>query len=224
MKAIIVGILALCTTTAFAQNLTKAQLATVLTSKKAVLENVKPGMSKSMTTTSFVALEDGTRCDYTQSSVQTILKLEGDKMIVYSQERFQPVLTAACAQSGMEAFQENVVFFEAKPTLAQDLKDLTDSDVKTIVRAGEIVTMTVNGVVTNADGTTASELVTVKYDLTKSSFKNLILSQSASLKVETAESADIDVNTVNLTDVVFCENNDADNSDCTRGDFSDILF
>ncbi len=145
-------------------------------------------------------------------------------MIVYSQESFRPEANPACTAAGMEAFQENVVFFEAKPTLAQDLKDLNDSDVKTIVRAGEVVTMTVNGVVTNADGTTGSEIVTVKYDLTKSSFKNLILSQSASLKVETAEAANVDVNTVNLTDVVFCENNDADNSDCTRGDFSDILF
>lgn len=224
MKAMIVGILALGSSTAFAQNLTKAQLATALTSKKAVLEAVSPGMSKSMTTTSFVALEDGTKCNYTQSSVQTILKLEGEKMIVYSQENFRPEANPACTAAGMETFQENVVFFEAKPTLAQDLKDLNDSDVKTIVRAGEIVTMTVNGVVTNADGTTASELVTVKYDLTKSSFKNLILSQSASTKVETAEAANVDVNTVNLTDVVFCENNDADNSDCTRGDFSDILF
>ncbi len=224
MKAILVGILALGSSAAFAQNLTKAQLAAVLQSKKVVLEAVNAGMTKSMTTTSFATLEDGTKCDYSMTAVQSILKVEGDKIIVLSQEKFLPVQTPACVAGGMQPFQESVVFFEAKPTLAQDLQDLNESDVKSISRAGEIVTMTVNGVITNEDGTTANELVTVKYDLTKSSFKNLILSQTAAAKIETVDAADIDVSTVNLTDVVFCENNDGDNSDCTRGDFSDILF
>jgi hypothetical protein len=224
MKVLLVGILALGTSTAFAQNLTKAQLVTVLQSKKTVLEAVNVGMTKSMTTTSFATLEDGTKCDYTMSAVQTILKIDGDKIIVLSKENFSPVQTPVCVAGGMQPYQESVVFFEAKPTLAQDLQDLNESDVKSITRAGEIITMSVNGVITNEDGTTGNELVTVKYDLTKSSFKNLMLSQTAAAKIETMDAADIDVNSVNLTDVIFCENNDGDNSDCTRGDFSDILF
>jgi hypothetical protein len=224
MKAMIVGILALGTSTAFAQNLTKAQLAAVLQSKKAILEAVNVGMTKSMTTTSFATLEDGTKCDYTMSAVQSVLKVDGDRIIVLSQENFRPVPIPACVAGGMQAFQESVVFFEPKPTLAQDLQDLNESDVRSIIRVGEMITMSVNGVITNEDGTPTNELVTVKYDLSKSSFKNLVFSQTASVKVETADAPDIDVSTVNLTDVVFCENNDGDNSDCTRGDFSDILF
>lgn len=224
MKAILVGVLALGSSTVFAEALTKAQLATALQSKKVILESVNAGMTKSMTTTSFATLEDGTKCEYTLVAVQSILKVDGDKIIVFSRESFRPVQTPVCVAGGMQAYQENVVFFEAKPSMAQDLKDLIESDVKSISRAGEVVTMAVNGIITNEDGSTASEVVIVKYDLSKSSFKNLILSQTAAAKVETVDAADVDVNTVNLTDVVFCENNDGDNSDCTRGDFSDILF
>lgn len=224
MKLVLAGILTLGTGSVFAQNLTKAQLATLMQSKKAVLETVSIGMSKSLVTTSSVTLEDGTKCDYTQTSLQSILKIDGDRMIVFSQESFQPIATPECAAGGIQAFQENVVFFEPKPTLTQDLADLNTSDVQSIAKAGDLITMTVKGSITNDDGTTASELLTVKYDLSKSSFKNMLLSQSPSFKIETTDIPNIDVNTVNLTDVVFCENNDGDNSDCVRGDFSDILF
>lgn len=224
MKALLVGILALGTSVVSAQALTKAQMATLLQSKKVTLEAINVGMSKSTVTTSAVILDDGTKCDYTQTSLQSILKIEGEKMIVFSRENFSPVLTPACTAAGLQAFQENVIFYEQKPSLTEDLQDLEASDVKSITKAGEIVTMVVNGLITNADGTTATELVTVKYDLTKSSFKNILLSQSPTVTAQTTDAADIDVNTVNLTDVVFCENNDADNSDCVRGDFSDILF
>lgn len=224
MKLMLAGILALGTGSAFAQSLTKAQLATLMQSKKAVLEAVNVGMTKSTVTSSSVTLEDGTKCDYTQSSVQSILKIDGDKMIVFSKESFQPVVTEACTAGGLQAFQENVVFFEPKPVVTQDIADLNSSDVQAITKTGDLITMTVNGTITNDDGTTSSELLTVKYDLSKSSFKNMLLSQSPSFKIETTDAADIDVNTVDLHDVVFCENNDGDNSDCVRGDFSDILF
>lgn len=224
MKVMLVAIIALGTSSAFAQNLTKAQFSTLLQSKKASLEAVHAGMSKSAVTTAAVILEDGTKCDCRQTAQQSILRIDGEKMIILSKETFQPAVKAACQAAGLESFSEDVLFYEAKPTLAQDLQDLNESDVKTISKAGEIVTMTVSGTMTNEDGTTASELLTVKYDLSKSSFKNMLLSQSPSFKIETTDAADIDVNAVNLTDVVFCENNDGDKEDCVRGDFSDILF
>ena len=224
MKLMLAGILALGTGSVFAQSLSKTQLATLMQSKKAVLEIVKPGMSKSVVTSASVVLQDGTKCAYTQRAVQSILKLEGEKMIVLSKESFQPVVTEACSAAGLEAFEENVVFYDVKPTVAKDVEDLNESDVVSITRAGDLITMSVNGTITNEDGSTATELMTVKYDLSKSSFKNMLLSQSPSFKIETAEVADIDVNAVDLRDVVFCENNDGDNSDCVRGDFSDILF
>ncbi len=224
MNALLIGILALGSSVVSAQALTKAQFATLLQSKKTTLEAVNVGMSKSTVTTSSVVLEDGTKCAYTQTSLQSVLKIEAEKMIVLSRENFAPELSPLCAASGLQAFQENVIFYEPKPSLAADLEDLNASDVKSINKLGELVTMVVNGTITNADGTVASELVTVKYDLTKSSFKNLILSQSPKVTAQTTEVADIDVNLVDLTNVVFCANNDADNSDCVRGDFSDILF
>jgi hypothetical protein len=224
MKAMLVGILALGTSGAFAQNLTKAQLASILQTKKATLEAVNAGMSKKMVTTSSVVLEDGTKCAYTQTALQSILKIDGDRMIILSQESFQPVVTEACTAGGVEAFSENVVFFEPKPAVAQDLEDLNASDVKSIAKAGDIVTMIVNGTIANDDGSTSTEALTVKYDLTKSSFRNIILSQSSSEKTETSDVADIDLTKVDLRDVEFCDNNDADKEDCVRGDFSDILF
>ncbi len=224
MKVLLVGILALGTSVVSAQSLTKAQFAALLQAKKVTLETVNVGMSKSTVTTSSVVLEDGSKCAYTQTAIQSILKIEAEKMIVLSRENFAPELTPACVAAGLQAFQENVIFYEQKPSLTEDLADLEASDAQSINKAGDIVTMLVNGTITAEDGTVTKELVTVKYDLTKSSFKNIILSQSPSVSAQTSEAADIDVTTVNLTDVVFCENNDADNSDCMRGDFSDILF
>lgn len=224
MKFLIAGILSLAADSVSAQSLTKAQLTSLLQSKKAQLEFVNAGMSKATVTTASVTLEMGVKCEYNLTAIQSVLKIEGDKMVVLSQEAFRPVLTQACREAGFEAFDETVVFYEAKPSLAQDLEDLNASDVRSITRAGELVTLSVNGTITNEDGSTSSELLLVKYDLTKPSFKNMVLSQSPSFKIETLDRPDIDVNAVDLRDVVFCENNDGDNSDCVRGDFSDILF
>lgn len=224
MKIVLVGLLALGTSSVFAQSLTKAQFATLLQSKKATLEAVSVGMSKLATTSSAVVLEDGTKCDYTQTATQSILRIEGDKLIILSQESFRPVLTPACAAAGIEAFDENVLFYQPKPSVEQDIQDLNASDVQSLQRVGDLVTMAVTGTLTNEDGTTTTELLTVKYDLTKAAFKNLVLSQTSSYKTEVSDRADIDLTTVDLHDVVFCEDNDGDNSDCVRGDFSDILF
>lgn len=224
MKLMLAGILTLGTCSAFAQNLTKAQLAGLFQTKKAVLETVSVGMSKIIVTNASVVLEDGTKCDYRQTAVQSILRIEGERLIILSKESFQPAVSEACQAAGFQSFQEDIVFFESKPSVERDIQELNESDVRTISRAGEVVTLTVNGTTTNEDGTTASELMTVKYDLSKSSFKNMILSQSPSFKIETLEAAPVDISTVDLRDVVFCENNDGDNSECVRGDFSDILF
>ncbi len=224
MKVLLAGILALGTFSAFAQNLTKAQIATLLQSKTTILEAVNPGMSKVVVTTSSVTLEDGAKCEFRQTAVESILKIEGEKMIVLSQQTFQPRMSEACTLAGIEAFEESVLFYEAKPSVAQDIQDLNESDMKSAAKMGEILTMSVNGTITNEDGTSTTQLLTIKYDLTRSSFKNMIFNQSSEFKIETTDMADIDVATVDLTDVVFCENNDGVTEDCVRGDFSDILF
>jgi len=63
---------------------------------------------------------------------------------------------------------------------------------------------------------------TYKYDLTKSSFKNIVSYQDKYSTATTSDIGDIDVNSFDLTKVLFCDS--ADSDECVEGDFSDILF
>ena len=103
-------------------------------------------------------------------------------------------------------------------------QDATAKKIKAISKAGEIVTMNVEVSVEDETGTATTEKVTIKYDLTKPSFKNMISSQSINYKTVIEDSADSDLSKVDLTKVSFCDNNDGDESECVEGDFSDILF
>lgn len=222
MKILMIGILALSSSFASAQAISVADLSNLLTARKVSLEAVNPGMSKRVVTNASYLTETGKICSYTQTAVQSILKIEGDKLIILSDETFTPAASDACKEAQLEAFQEKVLSYEAKPSLAEDLADLQAANVSSITRAGEMITMVVNGVLSNEDGTTTTELVTLKYDLTKSSFKNLMSTQTKDYLTTTTDMPDIDVSAANLTDVVFCASDDE--NECVRGDFSDILF
>lgn len=211
----------LVTTSAFAQSIDVKGFKTLLTQRQAVLERINAGMSKKITTITRYPTELGP-CDMTETAVQTVLKIEGTKIIVHSKENYVPSATPACA--GFEAQEVSVLFYEDKPTLALDLADLdeTAAQIKTIQKIGDIVHLNMNAVVQNQDGTSTTEAVTVKYDLTKPSFKNTIFIQSP-LSITNAEDvADIDVYSINLKQVLFCDS--ADSDQCAEGDFSDILF
>jgi len=213
MKILILGSLLLGTSTSFAQSLDVNGLKNLFTAKKETLEKVHNGMTKKITTTS---KEDN--CGILMTSTQSILKIAGEKVIILSKEKFQPQNTEACRTAGHTTSSDSsILYYETKPTLKNDLEDLDASaaSIKSINRAGEIVTM-------NLDVT--DEKVTIKYDLTKPSFKNMISSQSVNYKTEIQDVADIDVKKVDLTSVSFCDNNDGDTSECTVGDYSDILF
>lgn len=220
MKLLIASSL-LIASTSFAQSIDVAALKNLMTAKQATLEKVNAGMAKRIVTLSRVATELGP-CEMTMTAVQTILKVEGTKIIVHSKENYVPASTPACA--GFESSDVAVLFYEDKPTLANDLSDLNESasQIKAISRAGDLVTMNLTVAVTNDDQTTRTENVTVKYDLSKPSFKNTILVQDSASKVTTEDISDIDVNSVDLTKVLFCESADSDN--CQEGNFSDILF
>jgi hypothetical protein len=209
------------TTGSFAQSLDVNALKSLLTQKKAVLEKVNPGMSKKLTTVTKIPTELGP-CELTETSVQTVLKIEGDKMIVHSKETYSPASTTACA--GFESQTLGVIFYEEKPALAKDLEDLDESasQIKSIMKSGEIVTLNLSAPVTNEDGTTKLEAVTVKYDLTKSSFKNTLLIQDSTSTVTGTDLSDIDVYSIDLRKVLFCESADSDK--CSEGDWSDVLF
>jgi hypothetical protein len=73
-------------------------------------------------------------------------------------------------------------------------------------------------------GANVSDTITITHDLSRPSFKKMVLSQGTNFKTVTEDLADIDLKTVNLTKVLFCDDNDGDNSDCPEGDYSDILY
>lgn len=207
MKGFLLATLFVSTGT-FAQSLDVNSLKGLLAQRKALLEKVNQGMSKKVTTITKYPTELGP-CEVTEISVQTVLKIEGDKMIVHSKESYSPATSSACA--GFEAQTLGVIFFEEKPSLDKDIADLDEiaAQVKSITKAGEIVTLMLPD-------------VTVKYDLSKPSFKNTIFLQDKTSTMNVTDSADIDVYSIDLKKVLFCAS--ADSDECAEGDWSDILF
>lgn len=195
----------------FADAFDKNSFKSLLTQKKATLESVNVGMSKKLVTTAKFSTDVGD-CEYTLTALQTVMRIEGDKIIVLSQDEFVPANSKACEEAEAVGYKESMLFFESKPSLANDLADLEASVVTAISSNGNIVTMSVEGD------------VTVKYDLTKSSFKNLISTEGKDYKITSTDMKDLDVNSVDLSNILFCENNDGDNEDCSQGNYSDILF
>lgn len=216
MKAIIVSSL-LLSSTAFAQTLSVDGFKNLLSERKATIENVAAGMTKKVITKSVVETDSGS-CKFMQAEEQTILKIEGSKMIVHSKESFAPAVSKECSDAGFEAYQETVIFYEDLPQLSDILKGVDESkdEIKSISRAGNIITMT------SSDEEIG--LITSKLDLTKSSFKNVISMEAQDFSMQTQDLANVDVNSIDLTKVLFCENVDGEFQNCVEGDFSDILF
>ena len=199
----------------YAQTLDMKGLKNLFIQKKTNLERVNVGMSKKVITNAIDETDLG-NCAYTRTSIQTVLKIEGPQMIVHAKESFTPAQSEGCVAAGYEAFEESMLFYEEVPNLENDLKDLDEATgVRSISRSGDIVTL-----VLSEDDVT----FTYKYDFTKSSFKNLISTVSTGFSVVTQDMADIDVTSINLKEILFCENNDNEISNCVDGDFSDIFF
>ena len=224
MKFIFLAVLTFSSSSIFAQSMTVPALAALMTEKKAMLEKVNPGMTKKLTTSASLQTTDGWTCNYTQTTIQTVLKIEGSKMIILSQEEFTPEVSNACSKLNLEGFKEKILFYETKPSLQEDLTELQASEASSIMRSGDLITMMVNGKTSNPDGSTVSEVVTVKYDLSKPSFKNLVSTETKNYKAIMTDMADTNLGTVDLKQVVFCASADSQDSECVEGDFSDILF
>jgi hypothetical protein len=211
--------------TAFAQNMTAVGLKNLMTQRQASLEAVNAGMSKKLVHNAKLSVEGG-ECAYRLTTTQTILKIDGEKMLIFSREKFQPAATAICANAQITSNEDLVLFYEAKPSLALDLADVDASipTITSIVRAGEIITLNMNVDVPAEEegGVATKESLVVKYDLTKSSFRNTILTQGSDFSTTGEDVLDIDPRSVDLKKVLFCENNDGDNSDCVEGDFSGL--
>lgn len=197
----------------FAQNLDIKTLKTMMIERKEVLETINQGMSKKLTTVYKIPTDLGF-CEMTETAIQTVLKIEDSKIIVHSKENYVPANLPAC--EGAQIQEVSVIFYQDRPSLEADLNDIDAmaSNISTISRTGAIVTMKFNS--------EAGELVTAKYDLSKPSFKNTLLVQDSKTSVVTMDLQDIDVSTIDLKKVLFCES--AESNDCVEGDWSDILF
>jgi hypothetical protein len=213
-------------TAAFSQSMTAQGLKNLFTQRQAVLEAVNAGMSKKLTHTAKLSV-DGGECAYRKITTQTILKIDGAKMLIFSKEKFQPQANAICSAAGVTSFEDNILFYEAKPTLAEDLADLDASmtSIKNILKAGEIITLslTVDVPAEEEGGVATKEDITVKYDLTKSSFRNTIQTSGVDFNTVGEDLADIDPKSIDLRKVLFCEENDGDNSDCVEGDYTGLV-
>lgn len=224
MKALLL-LSAFVSTASFAQTLDVNGLKSLLTQRQSTLEKVTVGMTKQLVTTAQVKAASGV-CKYTLTSLQTIVRLENNsKMIVLAQESLKTDGSKACTEAQVENFTEKVLFFEDKPSLANDLADLDAgaADIISITKKGEEVLMTINATNTNTDGTTTKEKLDIVYDLTQSAFRNIKSTTAAEFKMVTTIAADVNVMSLDLKDVLFCDSAD-DKGSCVRGDFSDVLY
>jgi hypothetical protein len=215
MNTFIIGAMLLSSTSLFAQAIDTTTFKTLLTMKKESLEKVNPGMTKKVVTLAKIQMGSEV-CGYKLTSTQSILKVESEKIIVFAKEKFSPQNTPSCRAAGYtSSTEEALLYYQDKPSLAKDLADVDTSsaDIKDIFLSGNMVTVNLK-----------TENLTLQYDLTKPSFKNVILVQTSSFKTTSEDVPDIDVKSVNLTKVLFCDNNDGDTSECSEGDYSDILY
>jgi hypothetical protein len=197
------------TPTVYAQGLSFNEFKSLLTAKKETLEKVYQGQSKKLVSFSDFDTDLGT-CKFTETIVQTVLKIEDDNVILHSKESFIPAQSKAC--EGQEAQEVAYITFEEKPTVATEVKEFEaiEKEINSISKEKDIVTL-----VLSADGQKA----TYKYDLSKSFFNYLLVAEDSLTKITGEDIADVDVYSIDLTKVLFCE---ADY--CTEGDWSDILF
>lgn len=216
MKTLICASL-LMTSTAFAQSLDLAGLKSLMLSKKDALEVVTPGISKRLTTLSYIDLEDGKRCNYKQVADQSILKVQDDRVLVYSLQKFMPANTPDCLQNGYRPFAEKILFYDVKPTVALEIEgfELAETEITSINRSGNQVS-----IIMNED----EESTTFTFDMNRPLFKNLISTKSSYLTITGEDLPDVNPSSIDLTKVLFCDMEEGEASDCVEGDYSDFLF
>jgi hypothetical protein len=222
MKVLVFCLFAFSCPILSAQSLNLDSFMRVLTQKKASLEFLRPGMTKKLITISSFESEDGEVCNYEQSSLQSVLKIEGEKMIVLSDETFTPGPEAGC--EGSEAFREKVLFFEDVPTLSQLEADLRQTQVLTINLNGNLAQLNVKAAGVDEDGNPMMENLKLLYNLNMPLFKMVSKIESELYTTTMTDMPDANLITVDLTNVLFCPAADSQDEDCAEGDFSDILF
>lgn len=222
MKVLVFCLFAFSCPILSAQSLNLDGFVSLLSAKKASLEVLYPGMAKKLTTVSSFESEDGAVCNYVQTSAQTVLKIEGDKMIILSDESFKPGPEAGC--EGSEEFSEKVLFFEDVPTLVGLEADLRETQVQSIIVNGNVTNLNVVATGMDEDGNPASESLKLLYNIGMPLFKMVSRIEGELFTTTMSDLPDANLFSLDLTDVLFCPSADAQDEDCAEGDFSDILF
>lgn len=215
MKTLVLASM-LLTSSVFAQSADINTVKSLLLGNQETLERIYPGQSKRVTTLSTFG-----ECKSTLNVVQTVLRIEGEKMIVLSEET-----TDFSPECGAESFKERVIFYEKTPTVAGFISEL-ESDAQNISLLsvnGPLVKLTLTEVETDEEGTQTSFSSQVNYDFNLPLYHALVRLDSEGMQSTSEVAQVVDLNSVDLSDIVFCENNDEDSSDCVRGNFADILF
>jgi len=211
MKFLILSSL-LISASVFAQSLTLDDFKTLAQTHKASWTANHVGQTKVVSTTGVAD-----NCTYTKTSTQSVLKFENGKLIILADDKFAPAASNECQTAGFTSYEEKILFYQDLPNPDADLAYLFDASTKvqSIEQTQNIVSMNL----------TMNEVpFMVKYDVSLSGLENLILIDGDGVKTAVASMADVDVTKFDLSNVLFCENNDGDNSECTQGNYSDILF
>lgn len=222
MKTLLIGSLLLTSTATYAQSIDLNALKNLMTSKKESLEKINPGMAKK----TIINAKEG-QCGTMTTLISTVVKVEAEHIIVHETEKFQSQNTQACRSQGVPTSSTSAVLYYAeKPSLTLEISDIEafGSDLKSISRTGDVITMNIVMNDTNENGTPVNENLTIQNDLNKSAFKYQILNQGLNHKTTTQDMPDTNLSTLDLKNIAFCESVDSDPSTCMTGDWSDLLF
>src|SRR5690606_19238942 len=106
-------------------------------------------------------------------------------------------------------------FYDSKPSVDSEIVELQAAQGLTLTLSENILNIKVN----EDEGETV-----FLYDLSKPLFKNLVSTKAENLIITGEELPDVRPESVDLTQVLFCEMEDGEASDCVEGDYSDFLF
>ena len=143
-------------------------------------------------------------------------------MIVLSEEKttYHP----DCGDT--EPFSERIMYYKDIPTVAAfNLElDRDASSISSIKKKDDLVVMNMKFTSVDEEGVEVVETSEITYDLSGPLFSIVSSTDSQNIWSSTSLENDRDLAVIDLSNILFCDNNDEDLSDCAEGDFSDILF
>ncbi|MGE3609823.1 MAG: hypothetical protein AB7I27_09590 [Bacteriovoracaceae bacterium] len=213
MKHFLIISLMLTSMLSIAETIPLENFQDLLRKNQSTLELITVGMSKFETTDSVVSTDFG-NCAFTQFSQQSIIKIENGRSIILSDERVVPK-DSICEKAGIKAYNEKILFYEELPSVYETVREF--ETIRNQIQSIDLDNGNVAITLSQNDQTIKSV-----YNLKSSIFRYLISEKGEDYSFSSNPIADIA--NFDLSNVLFCEDNDGDNTECVRGDFSDILF